>query len=224
VGVSPDFMGVQEITVVSAYRINGVIERHIDTLSVIVRTNATLVNFEVNPEVKELDKGIPFKPAYSATYSTFIANIPSNDANLSVVVDNPNIVSYNLSNRYFIGIDTGSTFATITYRGLKDTIYFSVADTASITTSTQGIGNDVYNQKLDVNIYPNPTTGQLWIQLKGVETARIQVINAVGQVVRVQEVAQSLDVLDLSAVPNGVYYLTVTADKGRSVQKVVIQH
>jgi hypothetical protein len=74
-----------------------------------------------------------------------------------------------------------------------------------------------------VHVYPNPTDGQLWIQLKGVDKATIQVWNAIGQVVARQDTTQSLTSFNLNPLPNGVYHLHVIAANGKWVQKVVLQ-
>jgi hypothetical protein len=74
-----------------------------------------------------------------------------------------------------------------------------------------------------VHVFPNPTDGQLWIQLNGVDKATIQVWNAIGQVVARQDATQSLTSFDLNPLPNGVYHLHVIAANGKWVKKVVLQ-
>jgi hypothetical protein len=117
-------------------------------------------------------------------------------------------------------------FLTTTVRGFY---------TITVTQSGCSATSDIFSytpttptkelQKADyqVNVYPNPTDGQVWIQLKGVDKATIQIWNAIGQVVARQDITQSLTFFDLNTLPNGVYYLHTIAANGKLIQKVVLQ-
>lgn len=75
----------------------------------------------------------------------------------------------------------------------------------------------------NVNVYPNPTTGQVYIQLPDVltTTTPLNIYNTTGQVVYTQQLSPNTgaDVeLSLTHLPNGLYYLTL----GNTTHKIHI--
>ena len=82
---------------------------------------------------------------------------------------------------------------------------------------TQGGGstgiNDVENT--NVRLYPNPTTGNLFIDVEGLE--RVEVIDAVGRLVMTQTSGNSINMSNLA---NGIYTVRVFANGSMSVKKV----
>jgi hypothetical protein len=218
-------MGRQIIYIKAAYDNATGTDFYIDTVSVQVQTTAPLLKFQVKPEFVEITKGQIFNPSYQATYNTFIANVPNNDNNISVVVDNPNVVSYNLNRRAFVGVDTGSTFATVTYKGMRDTFYLNVSDTTGIVSGLNDIWNDSSEPSLSMQLYPNPTTGQFTLSLENrvVQNAQVSVFNLVGQRILQQKWSGQTLNLDLSNQPQGVYLVRLRTENGveatRKIQK-----
>ncbi len=69
----------------------------------------------------------------------------------------------------------------------------------------------------DIAVYPNPTTGNLYIDAIGVQ--KVECYNQMGQLVRVYDnVSNSIDLNNLS---DGVYTLRITVPQGVTVRKVV---
>ena len=69
------------------------------------------------------------------------------------------------------------------------------------------------------NLYPNPTKDQFTIQLKeGIEIQKISIFNQLGQFIS-STTSKSMDVKNLS---QGMYFLEITTDKGRSIKKLII--
>jgi hypothetical protein len=62
----------------------------------------------------------------------------------------------------------------------------------------------------EINVFPNPTTGILNVTLAGV-AGKIQVFNAVGQLVLEKSKVRNID---LTAVPGGVYYIRIESAEG----------
>jgi hypothetical protein len=63
-----------------------------------------------------------------------------------------------------------------------------------------------------LSIYPNPTSGQLYIE--GLEPGlRIKVFNAVGVTLRNITAFSSIEQITLDDQPNGIYYITISNDK-----------
>lgn len=70
----------------------------------------------------------------------------------------------------------------------------------------------------DMKVYPNPTTGQLVIDWKGeVVTMDIKVTDALGKVVMTDNVNKaSRKTLNLERLANGIYYIILTDNEGRT--------
>ena len=79
--------------------------------------------------------------------------------------------------------------------------------------SSQGI-DDV--NATNVKLYPNPTTGNLYIEVEGLQ--KVEVIDAVGRVVMSQN---NGDVINMSTLANGIYTVRVMANGNTTVKKVV---
>ena len=69
----------------------------------------------------------------------------------------------------------------------------------------------------NIEVYPNPTTGNLYIDAVGIQ--KVECYNAMGQLVRVYDnVVNSIDMNNLS---EGVYTLRITVPQGMTMRKVV---
>jgi len=93
-----------------------------------------------------------------------------------------------------------------------------------VSTSVSNIANNV-----NLTIYPNPTTGvfTLNVNTTDVNELDIKVMNMQGQVVFAKNsfdnIANVNEQIDLSENANGIYFVTVTTDKGVITHKVVVQ-
>jgi len=78
----------------------------------------------------------------------------------------------------------------------------------------------VYDVEIpELEIYPTPTTGRLSIVSGEVAISKIEVTNTLGNVVMVIE--NPADVLDLSALSKGTYFLRFTTSKGSAIRQVI---
>jgi hypothetical protein len=93
-------------------------------------------------------------------------------------------------------------------------------------TSCTGIGDNVNNVGLQV--YPNPTQGLMTITIdaNNFDQAQIRIIDIVGKIVYEQE---NLNIngsykatVDLSALPQGVYFVTVLGGDKNISKKVFL--
>lgn len=92
-----------------------------------------------------------------------------------------------------------------------------------LTVSPLVVGN--YNMD-GVNIFPNPTTGQLNITWSSPATTRITIYNASGQAL-MHEMATvaTQKVMDLSRLPSGVYFVMLQDENGKSgAVRVTVSH
>ena len=89
-----------------------------------------------------------------------------------------------------------------------------------------GVSNEPDVQAPSFAVYPNPTAGRLTLEYQTPRPTevRIEVIDALGRVVRTAEQAAGLDRLDLSTegLEAGVYVVRLDADGARAVQTVTV--
>jgi len=97
----------------------------------------------------------------------------------------------------------------------NDSRVFNSSQTDYLTNDQphQGI-NDV--NAMNVRLYPNPTTGNLYIDVEGLQ--KVEVIDAVGRVILTQTNGNSIDMSNLA---NGIYSVRVMANGKTTVKKVV---
>ena len=69
-----------------------------------------------------------------------------------------------------------------------------------------------------LKIYPNPTNGNLNIQVEAMR--RITIANALGQVVYDQEVDSDSEIIDMAQYQTGVYMVRITTDNGVAVKRI----
>lgn len=113
------------------------------------------------------------------------------------------------------GLTAGNYTATVTDAN-------DCSDTLSVTVPMTTSLHEVDQEK--VSVWPNPTTGQLWVEWPDAWDAgavRLFLYNALGEEIRVWEGQERLQALDLAA-PNGAYWLMVQYRDQRQIQKVMI--
>lgn len=81
--------------------------------------------------------------------------------------------------------------------------------------------NELTVGTINTRVYPNPTSGQLTIDVKGQEIVTVEVVDMMGA--RVISSSVPSNVLDLSVLPAGPYLLHVVTAKGSNWQRVVKQ-
>ena len=69
----------------------------------------------------------------------------------------------------------------------------------------------------DIAVYPNPTTGNLYIEAVGIQ--KVECYNQMGQLVRVYDNVENT--IDLNNLAEGVYTLRITVPQGVTMRKVV---
>ena len=74
-----------------------------------------------------------------------------------------------------------------------------------------------------VSVFPNPTSGEVTIEMNSGEKAKVSVTDITGKLVLVTEVEGTRPAVDMSALDRGVYYLTVDSGSYRSTIRVIRQ-
>ena len=77
--------------------------------------------------------------------------------------------------------------------------------------------NSLASDLESIAVYPNPTTGELYIDAIGIQ--KVECYNQMGQLVRVYD--NVLNSIDLNNLSEGVYTLRITVPQGVTMRKVV---
>jgi len=103
--------------------------------------------------------------------------------------------------------------------GMNTPAYFCVDNIymENVTSST-GIQN---TDNLSVEVYPNPTKGQIFIQSHSGETLQVAVYSVSGKIVHQQSNYSSEELIDISGYPDGVYIIRVRNNKEVVTRKII---
>lgn len=78
---------------------------------------------------------------------------------------------------------------------------------------------------LEFKVYPNPSTGQFTIDINNNnQSYSIQILDITGQVIYTKgQIATSKTQIDLNSIAEGVYFVKVKTENGKTVKKILIQ-
>ena len=124
--------------------------------------------------------------------------------------------------------NTGATTATTVTTPTTTTIYNvngtdvnGCVNTANVTVNVNdcvGI-QQLSSAKLNVSVYPNPTTGLVTLDLNAV--TQITITNALGQVILTETVLAGKQTIDLKNQHNGLYFMNLQQDGKQQTIKVI---
>jgi hypothetical protein len=77
--------------------------------------------------------------------------------------------------------------------------------------------------EIDVQISPNPSSGEFKLSIGKVENATVKVIDGLGNVIFSKQINSGQSIIDLTTIGKGLYQLYITTSKGIVVKKVVVQ-
>ncbi len=103
--------------------------------------------------------------------------------------------------------------------GMNTPAYFCIDN---LTTMDNGSSSTNLINKLDVAVYPNPTTDLLIVDWQE-EMANAQITNLFGQVFKTQFLQKGKNNLTVSDLPKGAYFLQVKTEEGIATQKFIKQ-
>jgi hypothetical protein len=81
--------------------------------------------------------------------------------------------------------------------------------------------NKVKNLSLPVRLYPNPTSGQLNIDVAGVSAMNVVISDMSGKVIFEQKETSPTSSLEVSHLPQGIYFVTVTSEGRKGYLKFI---
>lgn len=84
-----------------------------------------------------------------------------------------------------------------------------------------GVSSNDYSKSLNVNIYPNPTKGIVYVEIE--ENVKVEITNLQGQVVKMETLNNMTNSIDLNGINSGVYLVKVTTKEKFIVKKLIIK-
>ena len=91
---------------------------------------------------------------------------------------------------------------------------FAIYDQSNPTSILENI--------INIDIYPNPTTGVVYIDNFD-NPLNIKVMNTLGEIVMEKQLSISDNKIDLSTYDKGIYYLEIISKKGKITKKIVLE-
>ncbi len=78
--------------------------------------------------------------------------------------------------------------------------------------------------KYGINIYPNPTSGRLNVDLiNSVENASYRIISISGKVIDEDSLTETKNIINLSSIHKGLYFIELKLDSNVVVSKIIIE-
>jgi hypothetical protein len=91
---------------------------------------------------------------------------------------------------------------------------------SSVSVFTTTSGGRLGVNTLEINVYPNPSSGL--VNISGVEKGTYVVFNAMGQMISSGEITNEVSVLDLSSQAAGMYLLKVVSGGAVQTKQIII--
>ena len=101
-------------------------------------------------------------------------------------------------------------------RGLSDPISINI---------TNNVGLADLLSKANVSMYPNPTHGELHVNLGNYKSQKINmnIYDTKGQIVFAKEILKSSNIFNLSTLPKGIYVVELKNGKNKSSSRIVVK-
>ena len=163
-------------------------------------------------------KGIYWGSVNASTYNNTCNDLSySNNFNTNVLDMDENFMAY--SSDVWMFTHEQSSVMNGTMNGYRNSLKNSPA--LVNCSGTVGIDNLLDNNQ--IRIYPNPTKGKILIQnLTNYKSENIVVRNILGEMMLTNRNTNSLLSLDLSLLENGVYFIEISTENGKRIEKIIL--
>jgi hypothetical protein len=128
------------------------------------------------------------------------------------------------------GVDSGASMPPITVSA--DTV---TATNVPLTSTLTSISPVVYCNPVGIEeesdlttnnfiIYPNPASNDLHVHADNLPAAQIQVINALGKTLLIEQIHKGDNLINVSALKDGIYFMVITSGRQQvSSRKLIVQ-
>ncbi|MBI2721094.1 MAG: T9SS type A sorting domain-containing protein [Bacteroidetes bacterium] len=83
--------------------------------------------------------------------------------------------------------------------------------------------NAVFNEKINVGLYPNPTNGELIYLLNEEISYDYEIANSMGQILQSGKISNSVNKINIEYLPKGVYLVTIKNNSYIQVDRIILQ-
>jgi len=132
---------------------------------------------------------------------------------------------------YAIAIDNSHNILIAGYTSSQPASFdaFQISATSSWDPFVAKLSNplavtDVHLSANDIHVYPNPTDDIIYIIADDKVPALIQLIDVTGRIILSQSSATKNSSISIKQVPDGIYYLRLSAKANTVMKKIVVQH
>lgn len=137
------------------------------------------------------------------------------------------IIAYDMNNDFaeIARIATGETGLTGIKIGPDGNLWFvnRLQNTLKVAEPDGLVGVEDTKEALQLSIAPNPASNQLSLRFAELTEAQVTISNLAGQQLLQLNTNATVQQLDVSALPNGIYVLRVENDKAYTAKRIVIQ-
>ena len=106
----------------------------------------------------------------------------------------------------------------VVYGGEIDSVHYAMSCPQNVIFNTNSISNNDIN---NIMIYPNPTDGNLNINVVGMK--HISIVNTLGQVVYDNNIDSNNEIIDMSQYNSGVYVVRIETENGVVIRQVSVK-
>ncbi|MCF8297062.1 MAG: SBBP repeat-containing protein [Saprospiraceae bacterium] len=168
----------------------------------------------------------------TGNYDIFIQKLSPCNVDVSLTTTDPTITA-NASGALYQWLDCNNNFTAIagetaqsftaTANGdyaVEVTQNSCVDTSACVTISTVGVDASAPLSVHNIRVYPNPTTGKIFIEGENIET--VEIINVIGQTIIQYPANKKSMLIDISSQSKGIYFVRITTNNGVVIDKVLL--
>lgn len=148
---------------------------------------------------------------YNAYYQTMAVTV------IETGIDN----DYELPIVYAIPSNYTNTLSPVSYHFLKGVGFDDTEIINPFPINPVSVEETLLNED-DLNIYPNPTTGNINIELSTIQKFSYQIFNLIGKTVTNGQVNNNQTTLNLSSHPAGIYFVKISSTNGSVTKKIIL--
>lgn len=123
-----------------------------------------------------------------------------------------------------IGSNTSIDYVKVTWLGGAQDIIYNVTPNQkiSIQEGSSPLSTEEFQVKNEIQAYPNPTTGKIWVQTANNQTYQYLVFDSRGVQVKKGQIAPQ-NHIDISTLSSGYYLLKIIGEKGIFNKKIMLK-
>ena len=120
-------------------------------------------------------------------------------------------------------VTSATDAGTAVYRYYVGTDQNPFMDSLDVSVTVSPLSIEEQKPELSVGVQPNPATDNITVTANGVNTAQVQIVDVLGNVI-LNSTVNGSKAINVSEYRNGIYFVTVSANGTRVSRKVIIRH